>query len=278
MSRPEFSGPPELFYNETEAKKYAGNSRMMEIQTEMAARAVELMALADPETAFILDIGCGSGISGQYLTDEGLSWMGIDISAPMLEQAKEYMEVEEDLILGDIGNGLPFRPGVFDGAISISAIQWLCHANRSDENPAKRLLTFFQTLFASLSSGARAVFQFYPENPEQAELICQQANKAGFSGGLVVDFPESTKAKKVYLVAMTSGIQRLPKALTGDEDAAPSHVDNTGRRTFNTGRKVDKKLIPGTREWVEWKKQRQRNRGREVKNSSKYTGRRRRKF
>lgn len=37
--------------------------------------------------------------------------------------AKER-EVEGDLLLGDLGQGLPFRAGVFDGAISISALQW----------------------------------------------------------------------------------------------------------------------------------------------------------
>jgi len=30
----------------------------------------------------------------------------------------------------------------------------------------------------------------------QLELITQQSMKAGFTGGLVVDFPNSTKAKK----------------------------------------------------------------------------------
>jgi len=33
----------------------------------------------------------------------------------------------------------------------------------------------------------------------QLELITQQSMKAGFTGGLVVDFPNSTKAKK-YVV------------------------------------------------------------------------------
>lgn len=150
--RPENAGPPELFYNDTEAKKYATNSRMMEIQSEMTARAIELMAIEEPENALILDIGCGSGLSGQYLTEEGFNWIGMDISAAMLKQAKEYMEVEEDVLLADMGAGVPFRPGVFDGAISISALQWLCHANRSDENPVRRLLHFFQTLFGCLVS------------------------------------------------------------------------------------------------------------------------------
>ena len=54
-------------------------------------------------------------------------WQGLDISAAMLDVAKER-EVEGDLCHHDLGDGLPFRPGMFDGAISISAVQWLCNA------------------------------------------------------------------------------------------------------------------------------------------------------
>lgn len=32
----------------------------------------------------------------------------------------------------DIGQGFGFRPGVFDGAISISAVQWLCYSHDAD--------------------------------------------------------------------------------------------------------------------------------------------------
>ena len=48
--------------------------------------------------------------------------VGVDISKSMLDVARER-EVEGDLILGDLGEGLPFRAGAFDGAISISALQ-----------------------------------------------------------------------------------------------------------------------------------------------------------
>lgn len=44
--------------------------------------------------------------------------------------------------------------------------------------------------------GTRAVFQFYPENEHQSALIMSLATKAGFNGGLVVDYPNSVKAKK----------------------------------------------------------------------------------
>lgn len=63
------------------------------------------------------------------------------------------------------------------------------------------------------SRNARAVFQFYPENAQQMELITSQAMKAGFFGGILVDYPNSTKAKKYFLVLMTGGAMPMPKAL-----------------------------------------------------------------
>lgn len=122
-------------------------------------------------------------------------------------------EVDGDLILGDMGQGIPFKAGTFDGAISISALQWLCNADKSSHDPSKRLYKFFSTLFSCLSRSARAVFQFYPENSEQIQLVTTQATRAGFYGGVVVDFPNSTKAKKFFLVLMTGGPAVLPRAL-----------------------------------------------------------------
>jgi 18S rRNA (guanine1575-N7)-methyltransferase len=72
----------------------------------------------------------------------------------------------------------------------------LLNADKTSHEPKKRIAKFFQSLYASLARGARAVFQFYPENPQQMELITSSAMKCGFGGGLVVDYPHSTKAKK----------------------------------------------------------------------------------
>lgn len=48
---------------------------------------------------------------------------------------------------------------------------------------------FFTSLYKCLSNGAKAVFQVYPENNDQRELIMNAAMHAGFAGGIVVDFP-----------------------------------------------------------------------------------------
>ena len=78
--------------------------------------------------------------------------------------------MEGDLFLWDMGEGLGFRPGTFDGALryplyfifllsssliflcSISALQWLCNADCTEHNPVRRLYSFFVSLYSCLVS------------------------------------------------------------------------------------------------------------------------------
>jgi len=207
------------------------------------------------------------------LSEAGHEWIGVDISPAMLQIAAE-LQVDGDVLLGDLGEPLPFRPGSFDGAISVSALQWLCQADRSCHSPIARLRALFTSLHAVLARGARAVFQFYPEDSRQIELVTNSALRCGFTGGIVVDYPNSTKAKKVYLVLMTGGmLASLPQGRTGASDS----VEYGSRREREKDRKKSKKHRPkvGTKEWVVNKKDRQRRQGKEVRPDSKYTGRRR---
>lgn len=268
MSRPEHLAPPEIFYNESEAKKYTQNSRIIEIQEQMSERAIELLLLPEDSPSFILDIGCGSGLSGSVLEENGHFWVGMDISTAMLDVALER-EVEGDLVLSDMGQGCPFRAGAFDGAISISALQWLCNADKSHHKPVQRLYKFFSSLYACLSRSARAVLQFYPENGDQMELVTTQAMKAGFYGGVVIDYPNSTKAKKYFLVLMTGGNVPLPKGL-GTESASEGVSYAKRDRLKNRG-----KPLKSVKNWIQDKKERRRRQGKEVRADSKFTGRKR---
>ncbi|KAK3792367.1 hypothetical protein RRG08_045911 [Elysia crispata] len=268
--RPEHQAPPEIFYNDTEAAKYTSNTRMIEIQQKLSERALELLALPEDEPCYLLDVGCGSGLSGEVLTDADHTWVGIDISPSMLNVAIER-EIEGDVILGDMGCGLPFRAGTFDGVISISALQWLCNADKKYHSPAKRMLVFFRTLYAVMSRGSRAVFQLYPENSAQLELLTQQAMKAGFTGGLIVDFPNSSKAKKMFLCLFCGGSpQSLPQGL-GTEETNPNVAQK-----FTKREKGKRKPVKSSREWILEKKERRRRQGRETRPDSQYTGRKRR--
>ena len=66
---------------------------MVNVQREITLRAIELLLLPpDRGASFILDIGCGSGLSGQVLEEQGHVWVGCDVSRDMLQVAKERME------------------------------------------------------------------------------------------------------------------------------------------------------------------------------------------
>jgi len=274
--RPEHENPPDLYYDDDHAKKYANNTRMIEIQTQMSERAIELLRLPEGRSCYILDIGCGSGLSGEALTDAGHRWVGIDIAPSMLGVAVAR-EVEGDLVCQDMGQGLMFRPGVFDGAISISALQWLCNADHRDHVPQKRLKKFFCDLYACLGRGARAVFQFYPETPQQMELITEQAMRAGFSGGLVIDYPNSTKAKKIFLClfAGETAAYELPKAKTesdllddagdGDEKTEPRETVLFSKQQNSHSKqkreRKQKRAPVKSREWIQKKKRQNESQG-----------------
>ena len=377
-SRPELTGHASLFYNEREAKKYNSSSRMIGVQREITERAVELLRLPDANTVcpqLVLDIGCGSGLSGQVLEEQGHVWVGCDVSRDMLNVANErrhnrrhqhkHDNVEQDMELtnndgddddddddddspstgdlmhhvsffclfvkGDIeynieystvqcstcllitlclclflmltltshhchvkkkkqdmGTGLPFRPAKFDACISISALQWLCYSNSKAQNPKKRLLRFFGSLYTVLKRGGRAVLQFYPETADQAVLISETATKVGFAGGVVVDYPNSAKAKKHYLVLSfdRSAASRPARGLTNNQGVQEQQQQNQQQQHVTVGSMIDpgmsKKTKPirkkkgvKTKEWIVHKKETQRKKGKDVRPDTKYTARRR---
>jgi 18S rRNA (guanine1575-N7)-methyltransferase len=129
MSRPEQVAPADVFYNEEEALKYTMNSRMIDIQQEITHRCLEILAIPKGKPRLLLDIGCGSGISGNVLSEKEHMWVGLDISRAMLNVAADR-DLEGDLIHSDMGHGFGYRPGTFDGAVSVSALQWLCSAEQ----------------------------------------------------------------------------------------------------------------------------------------------------
>lgn len=278
-SRPEAVAPPEIFYDDDTARKYTSNSRNIQIQTSMTERALELLNLPkDGVPKLLLDIGCGSGLSGEVITESGHHWVGLDIAPSMLDIALDR-EVEGDLLLGDMGQGLGLRFGMFDGAIGISTIQWLCNADKSFHNPHLRLKAFFTSLYKCLTNGARAVFQVYPENDDQRELLSSPAMKAGFSGGIVVDYKDSPKKRKEYLF-LVCGQEvplPLPEGRTEDDDDSGSQTNKTvhvldRRRPWKIQK--NNKSEKG-REWIKRKKEQMRRRGDDVPPDTKYTGRKR---
>jgi 18S rRNA (guanine1575-N7)-methyltransferase len=133
-------------------------------------------------------------------------------------------------------------------ADSISVLQWLLNAETSHptSSPPHRLTRFFTTLFSALRNPSRAVLQFYPTSDDQIQLITSIAQKAGFGGGIIVDYPNSKKARKVFLclfVGSGSQNKEVPKGLEGE-------VDEDGEARFERRREREKSRSKGKRKNV----------------------------
>jgi 18S rRNA (guanine1575-N7)-methyltransferase len=148
-------------------------------------------------------------------------------------------------------------------------------------------MRLFESLYKSLVRGARAVFQFYPENPQQMEMISSAAMRSGFGGGILVDYPNSTKAKKYYLILFAGVPQAqcqsmMPAPLTaGHEDSRKFSIlvePSSDPDAAQQRRKRKSKIIQNAKgiDWIMKKKDRMRAQGKKVARDSKYTGRKRR--
>ena len=120
-----------------------------------------------------------------------------------------------DVLCADMGDGLCFRKHSFDGAISVSAVQWLCFQTKPEHEPEKRLRKFFRGLHAVLAPNARAALQVYPEQPAHMEMMRRAALGAGFAGMVVFDYPVSERSKKLFLVLVAAPRPLAPRKALG---------------------------------------------------------------
>lgn len=108
--------------------------------------------------------------------------------------------------------------------------------------------------------------QFYPQSDDQIQLIMGIAMKSGFQGGLVIDYPNSRKAKKYFLCLFTSGggeggagkaKVELPKGLDGEgPDAERENAQFEKRREKFKSRQKRKNIKDkDSREWILRKKE-----------------------
>jgi len=103
---------------------------------------------------------------------------------------------------------------------------------------------------------SRAILQFYPSSDDQIQLITSIAQKAGFGGGVVVDYPNSKKAKKVFLCLFVGGggVQQIPQGLQGEEDESKVRFERRREREKSKAKNGKRKNIKD-RDWILKKKE-----------------------
>lgn len=178
--------------------------RLLELAGWTAATAYQ--ATNFPPPRMLLDLGSGTGLSS--LTARSLlhaTVVGVDVSVGMLSGRGN--ERDDDACAADIGaEQLPFRSHGFDAIISVSALQYLCHAiPASGLTGYNRLSRLFSEIYRTVAGGCNGVFcaQFHPAKPQDAELILQAAVASGWCAQrstLIVDQTHHTNAQRWYIV------------------------------------------------------------------------------
>lgn len=86
----------------------------------------------------ILDLGCGTGLSGVLFEKHKQSMVGIDLSKKMIEVAREK-EIYDELIIGDMHQVMDDRPSSFDLILSVDVFVYVGDLNRTFEVAASSL-------------------------------------------------------------------------------------------------------------------------------------------
>jgi SAM-dependent methyltransferase len=108
------------------AQQYA--AKLFSERTPPIRKALDEFAESIPKGGFVVDLGCGTGKDVQYLRARSIDAVGIDISRPMINKAKELVGPEHfiERDLRDLGC---FPSHSCDGLLALASMQ---HVYRSD--------------------------------------------------------------------------------------------------------------------------------------------------
>jgi predicted TPR repeat methyltransferase len=144
------------------------------LEYRIPARIRELLSeYINTATRFakVMDLGCGTGLSGQAFHDIADYLAGIDISPKMLEQARGK-EIYDELYLGDLCEQLQQFPGVYDMFIATDVMVYIGN---------------LKPLFSIVSSKAQpgAYFVFSVESLEEGDFILQPTGRYAHSSAYI---------------------------------------------------------------------------------------------
>ena len=200
----------QLYYDDRETSRYTTTKQTQSIQSDLTVHALKLLniySLSRTEEqrlaldTHVLNVGCGSGLCSRMLHEKGNKWIGFDISLPMLRHAVSSGETADvcngNVLAADFRHTLPLRSEQFGAVLSISAIQWLC-AIPGDAEKASSL--FMKEIDRILKPNGCFIAQLYARDDAEIGLLVRAAQKADtLTGGIFIDFPHTSGAKKKYM-------------------------------------------------------------------------------
>lgn len=177
----EFENPND-FYTKIEAKRYDSNSGMNKAQTELTNIVLNLFLQETKNHSkdiSVLDIGCGTGFSLEFLKEKGYK------NLEGIEPAKEMLLLSKkkgfNVFLGgfeDIPKEIKIKK--YDLIISISALQWIL-TNKQDMEIKNKIKTLGKELKSLLKEKGMIFIQYYPPRKEIPEILISSFERIGLN-------------------------------------------------------------------------------------------------
>lgn len=147
-------------YNEELSKKYNSDYKF-DHPHQFMAYSTWLNEIGDVKGKKILDLACGSGISSRMLSDKGAEVVGVDISQPMLEVAKQRESADpagNKYILADAAIPELYSRGQFDLVVAAFLLHYADSIDVLDG--------FMQNISLNLKPGGKFVsINISPDHP-----------------------------------------------------------------------------------------------------------------
>ncbi len=90
------------------------------------------------KTSALVDLGCGQGILARHIND--ISYLGIDSSSSLIEEARKYSaQKNQEFLIHDICEDLSVKKRSFSHASFILSLQNMAHPQKAIANAAKLL-------------------------------------------------------------------------------------------------------------------------------------------
>jgi len=201
----EFENPND-FYTNVEAKRYETNSGMKKTQVELTNIIFNLFLEEQEEnkeqstdkTISILDIGCGTGFSIEFLKSKGYkNIIGIEPAKEMFLIAKKK---NQEVYLGGFLN-IPKQvlSSKFDLIISVSALQWVL-TNKQDMEIKNLSKTLGKELKSLLVHRGIAIIQYYPPKKGISDILISGFERIGLKAREYLYNEGNPKKEKSFLI------------------------------------------------------------------------------
>ena len=197
----EYLDNPNGFYTREEVKRYNSSSGMKKTQRELTEIALSLSEIdfSRNKGISVLDIGCGTGFSIDYLKEKGINQViGID---PSLEMVKLAKDKKLDVRVGGFEDlsSLGFKKDQFDLVISMSALQWVTSGKEGLflKNSIKGI---GKSIYFILKEKGSCVIQFYPRDEAVFQDVTSAFERVGFRVASYLYNEKNIKKKKSFLI------------------------------------------------------------------------------